>query len=102
VRTEFPPPVGVVRVLPPDIPGLPPAVRDREGDDRRRYDHADACMSRLFAVDAPALMEAFDDVTFGVYCTREFRHPEDEVHVCRLRDEGPPYADTHIIVWGGE
>jgi hypothetical protein len=93
---------GRVRVLPPDAPGLPPAVPDRPGDDRRRYDHADACMRHLFATESPVLMAAFDDVTFGVYCTREIRHPEDEVHVCRLRSEEPPYEDTHVIVWGGE
>lgn len=87
---------GRVRVLPPDTPGLPPSVPFDP-----LYDDSATCMSTVWAVDAPEIMDVLDDPRHGVYCTRPDRHPEDEVHVCRLMSEstGEPIA---VVVWGGE
>jgi hypothetical protein len=92
---------GRVRVLPPDAPGLPPAVPYVGDSESGRYADSEACLTAVWAADEPDLMVFLDDAAAGVYCTRPTGHPRHEVHTCRLRDSvtGEPQA---VIVWGGE
>jgi hypothetical protein len=89
--------VGRVRFLPADTPGLPPSVPFKDG----KYDDESCCAAVLWTADEPRLTDIGILLTEGAYCTRPLDHLQDEIHVCRLRDEqtGEP---TVIIVWGGE